>query len=317
MYKLKKEIITRIYIYSLVIIIIPTTVFSFRSLKDYFSYQYSFTQILPEDETHCKYVSTNGLSKMCMQTKNCIFIRPDSSANFEIPTKQFVLVTNYEDLSIPDDLHSADDLRHVAKALSSPYLIKWFSKNVTQETDKLKLIPIGLDYHSVSMFPQLNLGPVESPLKQEQTIEKLNKKPFYERQLKIYCNFLHAIRGRYGIEDRARALEQVPPELLVAERTFVPRYTSWKNLVKYAFVLSPAGNGLDCYRTWEALALGSIPIVKSGPLDSLYDDLPVLIVKEWSDVSEDLLKATIEDFKTKQFKYEKLTLKYWTDQFKS
>ena len=80
---------------------------------------------------------------------------------------------------------------------------------------------------------------------------------------------------------------------------------------KYAFVLSPLGNGLDCHRTWEALVLGAIPIVKSGPLDPLYSDLPVLIVQEWSDVTPELLQATIENFKQRDFNYAKLDLNYW------
>jgi hypothetical protein len=76
-------------------------------------------------------------------------------------------------------------------------------------------------------------------------------------------------------------------------------------------VASPRGNGEDCHRTWEALVLGCIPIVKSSPLDPLYDDLPVLIVKDWKDITEDMLKNTIELFSKQDFKMEKLTLDYW------
>jgi len=39
----------------------------------------------------------------------------------------------------------------------------------------------------------------------------------------------------------------------------------------FHFVASPRGNGLDCFRTWEVLALGAIPVVKrSGPHDAVY-----------------------------------------------
>jgi hypothetical protein len=34
--------------------------------------------------------------------------------------------------------------------------------------------------------------------------------------------------------------------------------------INYAFVASPYGGGPDCHRTWEALILGCIPIVKSS-----------------------------------------------------
>ena len=46
------------------------------------------------------------------------------------------------------------------------------------------------------------------------------------------------------------------------------------------FVPSPAGNGLDCHRTWEALYLGAVPVV----LKSEYtgdESWPVLVIDSW------------------------------------
>jgi hypothetical protein len=95
----------------------------------------------------------------------------------------------------------------------------------------------------------------------------------------------------------------------------VRRDITWNNQTKYAFVLSPAGGGYDCHRTWEALLLGCIPIVKrfNIPLEKVYDDLPVLIVDNWSDITQELLITTINNFKNRTFKTEKLTLKYWME----
>jgi hypothetical protein len=57
-----------------------------------------------------------------------------------------------------------------------------------------------------------------------------------------------------------------------------------KALSESKFVLSPAGNGFDCHRTWEAMYLGAIPIVRREhwPFSKL--DLPVLQVDEWADL---------------------------------
>ena len=71
------------------------------------------------------------------------------------------------------------------------------------------------------------------------------------------------------------------------------------------------GHGMDCHRTWEALILGCIVIVKKSVLDVLYEDLPVLIVDNWSDITKELLDTTIENFKTKNFNYDKITLEYF------
>jgi len=67
----------------------------------------------------------------------------------------------------------------------------------------------------------------------------------------------------------------------------------WRAHGEFAFELSPHGNGLDCFRTWEALALGCIPIVKTSPLDRLYreHDFPVVVVDSWADVTETNLQA--------------------------
>jgi hypothetical protein len=107
-------------------------------------------------------------------------------------------------------------------------------------------------------------------------------------------------------------MNQIPPELVFYEKEKVTRQVSWERQIEYAFVLSPRGNGRDCHRTWEALILGCIPIVKMSPIDSLYDDLPVLCVRSWSDISESLLADTIERFRHRSFSMEKLTLSYWT-----
>jgi len=81
----------------------------------------------------------------------------------------------------------------------------------------------------------------------------------------------------------------------------------------YKFVLSPRGGGEDCHRTWEALYMGRIPIVISSSIDELYQDLPVLVIKDWNEINEDFLNKKWEEFKNKKWNMEKLTLKYWLE----
>jgi hypothetical protein len=77
----------------------------------------------------------------------------------------------------------------------------------------------------------------------------------------------------------------------------------------FHFVTSPAGNGLDCLRTWEALYVGAIPVVlASGPMDAQYEGLPVLLVGRWSDVTEELLRAALERFRTAEFDLRRLDM---------
>ena len=59
--------------------------------------------------------------------------------------------------------------------------------------------------------------------------------------------------------------------------------------LNYHFVLSPRGNGVDCYRTWEAFLFGAIVITLKSPLDKMYIDnnLPVLILQDWEELNCD------------------------------
>lgn len=84
-----------------------------------------------------------------------------------------------------------------------------------------------------------------------------------------------------------------------------------KEMSEYRYVLSPHGAGLDCFRTWEALLIGCIPVVKTSTLDPLYKDLPVIIVKDWFDINESYLNKEYEQLKNKPFKKEKLFMDYW------
>ena len=93
----------------------------------------------------------------------------------------------------------------------------------------------------------------------------------------------------------------------------------WELHGQFAFQVSPHGNGLDCFRTWESLYLGTIPIVKSSSLDPLYEDhrLPVVIVKSWAEITPQNLHAWRERFQPLLGDMGlKLSLDYWVAQIK-
>jgi hypothetical protein len=57
------------------------------------------------------------------------------------------------------------------------------------------------------------------------------------------------------------------------------------------YVLSPPGNGPDCHRTWEAMYMGAIPIVKRKywPFSHV-TDLPVVILEDWHEIEASINK---------------------------
>ena len=56
-------------------------------------------------------------------------------------------------------------------------------------------------------------------------------------------------------------------------------------------MLCPRGNGLDTHRSWETLYLGRIPVVKSSAMDAVFDELPVILVNNW----ENMTLSSLED----------------------
>jgi hypothetical protein len=56
------------------------------------------------------------------------------------------------------------------------------------------------------------------------------------------------------------------------------------------FMICPIGNAIDCHRNWETLYMRRVPIMKKNNyLEYLFRDYPVLFVKNYSDITENLL----------------------------
>ena len=180
---------------------------------------------------------------------------------------------------------------------------------------KLVHMPIGMDYHTMENRPS-SWGPQMSGWEQEQQIKELigslQVKPLLERKCKIYSTF-HFMLDR---GDRREAYKEILTDLIDYEEQPTSRIETHKRQLEYAFVASPFGGGPDCHRTWEALILGCIPIVKSSGMDPLFEGLPVLIIQKWSDLNLELLEKTRTNF-SKFENSKKIQLDYWKSKFKS
>jgi hypothetical protein len=259
-------------------------------------------------ENKCLFVSSRGILNSC-------------TVKSYTPKSSVVNLANYNFRYLEDGCSiyvCGTAIKHFISIIPKINLIHWFTQNCVINHKKLSNIPIGLDYHTISSNLYHQWGPQKSPLDQEKELIEIRKnmKPFYERVIKAYSNFHFATDIKYG-NDRIKAINEVPKDLVFYEPTTLPIIETWKNQIRYAFVLSPMRHGYDCHRTWEALCLGCIPIIKKMPINNVYDDLPVLIVDEWRDLTAELLEKTIMEFATKQFNYNKLLLSYWTNKIKN
>lgn len=303
------------------------------------------------DETECNWISSRGLLKSCDRRNR----QPESShrhididllvgvKDYDIVhicswltitlfiknfapklNKKIIVVTNDSDMDAPifeRPVGVGDEIAkdEILAFINSDNCVHWFTQNCTLKHPKVSAIPIGMDYHTFKRHTPSTIQEMQLDLVRSQN----GSKPFEKRMLKCYSNFHFKMKGKYYSDDRIACYNEVPKELAYYENQPTARTVGWERQALFAFVLSPPGGGMDCHRTWEALLLGCIPIVKryNVPCDNIYADLPVLIVDEWREVTPELLQRTLLDFQKKrdagEFKMEKLTLKYWMDQIRS
>jgi hypothetical protein len=178
---------------------------------------------------------------------------------------------------------------------------KWYGQNVTCKSMKFNPIPIGLenDY-------------VPNAINKKQTILSLsNEKCYVEPSKLLYIN--HNI-GTNPIERQKPYGIFATSDWCTVEHSggYIYQDNYYAKMLNHAFMLSPPGNGIDCHRTWEILYLKRIPILKrSGRLEDLYSDLPVLFINEYDEISESFLSLKINEMKNKSYNFEKLKFGYW------
>ena len=90
-----------------------------------------------------------------------------------------------------------------------------------------------------------------------------------------------------------------------------------EEIYHHSFCLSPEGNCADSHRTWEALYLGTIPIVKKSKAMSWFEDLPILQVDRWEQIDDSFLKEQYEIMSKKQYNFQKLKMSYYINLMKS
>jgi hypothetical protein len=223
--------------------------------------------------------------------------------------KPFILISAMEDTELPREI----DPDLMAKIKENLHFKHWFSINKTIPNDsQFTSIPYGLNFWTLTTMPFFGEG-VQGFNAQNLSIENIsnNSEHFSKRTPLIYANFhWNFTDDRHG-GWRRRLRDIIPSTIIYFEPHILPRIQTHKKMSEFAFVVSPFGHGFDCIRTFEALCLGCIVIMKRSFLDVIYEGLPVLLVDEWSDVTETLLKDTLILYSNKQFNYDKLKMDYW------
>jgi inositol phosphorylceramide mannosyltransferase catalytic subunit len=178
--------------------------------------------------------------------------------------------------------------------LDDPKLIAWFAKNAMIKHPKLHGIPLGM---ANAYWPWGDTAIVQ---------EVRNQLPTIEKQHLLYINF--DTKTDPGRDDLYAYFAQQSYSYVAGRKPFKEYLL---DIASSKFAISPRGSSLDCHRTWELFLMNCIPIVLSSPLDALFKDLPIVIVKDWSEVNELFLKQQYEIIQRKQLNKAKMFFDYW------
>ena len=142
---------------------------------------------------------------------------------------------------------------------------------------------------SLARVPGLQLWVKNHP--RTQVLQHPPRKPWAEKECAVLCAFgpTGSEWTRPDLRRQCRAYLARHPFGRVQPFASKETYFGWHEDV--AFELSPFGNGVECFRTWEALLLHTVPIVFHSPVDALYAGLPVCIVDRVEDITVERLQA--------------------------
>lgn len=240
----------------------------------------------------------------------------------------FILISAEADVTIPyNNFHNKIDCCY--SVLNNPLLIRWFSINVDDFHPKLTPIPIGLPKH-IPFIVNNNESPYMGwviPFTISHVSSFLQSKNINLKQNLTDCRKSKLLYTRMTLENstncyhdkegiRTKAVEILPKNNFTIDSSLIPWEQYIDELIQYKFCLSLPGKGLDCYRTWEALTLGVIPIVlRTKHMDSIYNDLPVVIVDDLNEITQEMLneKFNYISHNIDTYKMIKLSSSYWID----
>lgn len=235
---------------------------------------------------------------------------------------RFSLIIADGDDTFPSDLKCDELIEHL---VTSDRVIHIYAQNNDfRSHPKVSSIPIGIDFHTCAYKGEGGgWGLKGTPQEQERLLLSIffQSNPTYKRKIKAFVDFQHSdsMHGEFKRylqfgEDRAAIFNRLLKAGVIDYGAWMKREDLWRKKSEYAFSISPHGNGLDCHRTWEDLALGCIVIVKSSPLDVLYEGLPVVIVKDWAEINQmnlEIWLAQYGDASTNPEYRKRLSSAYW------
>lgn len=209
--------------------------------------------------------------------------------------KSYILVTHNGDEEIDEDVVSLMDEK----------ILRWYGINVTVCQSKVTPLPLGIGnkHYFVTGIP---------------TIFRSVAKKRYPKTDRIFYCFTTSTNPK----------EREPALSSMQRNKFADTILKWINfpnymklLATYKFVISPPGSSVEGHRTWEAMYVGVVPIVKNSVTTEYFKKLnmPLWVISDWSEldfVDEQKLNEKYKDI-IKSSNYDVLYMDYWVNKIKN
>ncbi len=175
-----------------------------------------------------------------------------------------------------------------------------FTNNVNVSHPKIIYLPLGRDFRSSDLFAEI--------------------KPEFKKKYLGYCNFsLNTHPLRQKTFDSLKNKRFIEFEHMGNFKQYsISRLDFFEKLALSKFAICPRGKGIDTFRLWDSLYLGTIPIVvKEAVFHESIKDLPILFLDNYDDyanLTEDFLNETYQKFLEQKFDYRKLFMSFWLSQ---
>jgi len=188
--------------------------------------------------------------------------------------------------------------------INNQVLTHWFGQNMNIHHPKMTALPLGItNQHEPNSEIHRVIGDTRR-------IENVGRTPKEIENL-VYMNITV---GNWPAE-RQYIVERYGGETWVTHEsgniTEAGHMHFLQRMRNHMFVLAPRGNGIDTHRLWEALYLGTIPIVKRCAAMEQFEDLPILFVDSWDGITEEWLEEKHEEMMSREYPLYKLRVSYW------
>ena len=198
--------------------------------------------------------------------------------------------------------HQSDITIDEKKFKKKPECIKeWFAVNVSFINENLHHIPLGISEE----FRKRHLN--VDYLEEMQLASKKPKNKF------VYINY----NPNTNEKIRSKILKKLKNENFISFGSYgleIKKYI--EDLKSNQYILCPTGNGLDTYRLWESLIIGSDPVVNSVLGYREFRSLPIYFFNNTEKLNLDLLESKsyiVNELKNNLEDNFYLTTEYWME----